>query len=325
MDNAGLIYTFTESILSGKPVLLANSDLRLEPIGSSLQLLSRTEGMIASGRLKSDPLEILVKETSEHWQTLHQMLLERNLLPTLEGPVPEFLRYESANIPGGYDIHYTDGLLLLQGWWQRQHQENAVGPLGTLIWYGRTWHPIRDIQCDRGHLVINTWGSQFTLEPADRIVWLMKITQEEQPDDVIELEDADPALTITSAATPTLVEEVSSIAALLENSKKHIGNYLVEAGLLSPAQVDVVLSDQASTGMRFGEIVVSHGWLKEQTVEYLMQNLIQPRQKEAESVAQVLNMPAPTAKSSAQRSGPPRSGGSIHDRETLVILNLEDE
>jgi hypothetical protein len=324
MDNAGLIYTFTESILAGKPVLLANGDLRLEPIGSSLQLLSRSEGMIASGRLKSDPLEILVKETSEHWQTLHTMLLEHNLLPTAAGPVPDFLRYESANIPSGYDIHYTDGLLLLQGWWQRQQQEQVIGPLGTLIWYGRTWHPIRDIQCDRGHLVINTWGSQFTLEPAERIVWLMKIIQTDQPQELIELETANPALTISSSSTPTVVEEISPIAALLENSKKQIGNYLVEAGLLSPAQVAVVLSDQASTGMRFGEIVVSHGWLKEQTVEYLMQNLIQPRQKEAESVAKVLNMPAATSKPSIQRATSAR-GGSIHDRETLVILNMDGE
>lgn len=323
MDNAGLIYSFTESILTGKPVLLANGDLRLEPIGSSLQLLSRTEGMIASGRLKSDPLEILVKETSEHWQTLHTMLLEHNLLPTAAGPVPDFLRYEAANIPSGYDIRYTDGLLLLQGWWQQQQQETPTGPLGTLIWHGRTWHPIREIQCDRGHLIINTWGSQFTLEPADRVIWLIKITQVEEPEEFIELADTDPALTIASSSTPTLVEEVSSIAALLENSKKQIGNYLVEAGLLSPAQVDVVLSDQASTGMRFGEIVVSHGWLKEQTVEYLMQNLIQPRQSEAETLTKVLNVHA-APKASMQRSTPARIG-SIHDRETLVILNMDDD
>jgi hypothetical protein len=322
MDNAGLIYTFTESILSGKPVLLANADLRIEPIGSSLQLLSRTEGMIATAKLKSDPSEILVKETSEHWQALHSMFLERSLLPTQPGPVPDFLRYEFANVPGGYDIHYTDGLLLLQGWWQRQQQEQPTGPLGTLIWYGRTWHPVRDIQCDRGQLIVNTWGSQFTLQPADRTVWLLK-QQQESDNGWVEAPEIKPGLTITSSSAPTIVEDLSPIAVLLANSKKCIGSYLVEAGLLSPAQVDVVLSDQATTGMRFGEIVVSHGWLKEQTVEYLMQYLIQPQQQEAESFTQALEVSAPKANPSKRSTK--RSGGSIHDRETLVIVNMDDE
>jgi hypothetical protein len=323
MDNSGLIYSFTESVLSGKPVLLANSDLRIEPIGSSLQLLSRTEGMIATAKLKADPSEILVKETSEHWETLHRMFLEKGLLPTMPGPVPDFLRYEFANVPGGYDIRYTDGLLLLQGWWQRQQQEQAVGPLGTLIWYGRTWHPVRDIQCDRGQLIVHTWGSQFTLQPADRTVWLLKQQQESDPELMDTPEHNEPGLTITSSSAPTIVEDLSPIAVLLANSKKCIGSYLVEAGLLSPAQVDVVLSDQATTGMRFGEIVVSHGWLKEQTVEYLMQYLIQPQQKEAESFTKALEVSPLKTNSSPQRSR--RSGGSIHDRETLVIVNMDDE
>lgn len=57
---------------------------------------------------------------------------------------------------------------------------------------------------------------------------------------------------------------------------KRIGGYLMDAGLLSPAQVDVVLSDQELTGMRFGEILVSRGWLKSQTIEFLFQNVILP-------------------------------------------------
>ncbi len=36
------------------------------------------------------------------------------------------------------------------------------------------------------------------------------------------------------------------------SNRKRLGGYLVEAGLLTPAQVDVALNDQKLTGMRFG-------------------------------------------------------------------------
>jgi hypothetical protein len=63
---------------------------------------------------------------------------------------------------------------------------------------------------------------------------------------------------------------------------KRLGGYLVEAGLLTPAQVDVVLNDQKLTGMRFGEILATRGWVKQQTIEYLMQKVILPEQEAAQ-------------------------------------------
>ena len=60
---------------------------------------------------------------------------------------------------------------------------------------------------------------------------------------------------------------------------KPLGAYLVEAGLLSAAQVTVALTDQDLTSMSFGEIVVTRGWVKEQTIEYLMQKVILPERK----------------------------------------------
>jgi hypothetical protein len=59
---------------------------------------------------------------------------------------------------------------------------------------------------------------------------------------------------------------------------KRLGGYLVEAGLLTPAQIDVALNDQKMTGMRFGEILAARGWVKQQTIEYLMQKVILPEQ-----------------------------------------------
>jgi hypothetical protein len=57
---------------------------------------------------------------------------------------------------------------------------------------------------------------------------------------------------------------------------KPIGNYLAEAGLLNGDQIKVILFDQQATGMRFGEIAVARGWVKEQTVEWIVQKVIEP-------------------------------------------------
>ncbi|WP_299408014.1 hypothetical protein [Acaryochloris sp. IP29b_bin.148] len=55
-----------------------------------------------------------------------------------------------------------------------------------------------------------------------------------------------------------------------------LGAYLVEAGLLTDAQVGVALADQKVTSMPFGEIVVARGWVKEQTVEFIMNRVVLP-------------------------------------------------
>jgi hypothetical protein len=64
-------------------------------------------------------------------------------------------------------------------------------------------------------------------------------------------------------------------------SHKPIGEYLIEAGLLTHAQVDVILTDQVTAALPFGEIVTMRGWVKEQTIEYLMRKIIVPERKAA--------------------------------------------
>jgi len=61
--------------------------------------------------------------------------------------------------------------------------------------------------------------------------------------------------------------------------RKRLGGYLVEAGLLTTAQVDVALNDQKMTGMRFGEILAARGWVKQQTIEYFMAKVVMPERE----------------------------------------------
>jgi hypothetical protein len=56
---------------------------------------------------------------------------------------------------------------------------------------------------------------------------------------------------------------------------KRMGGYLVDAGLLTKAQVDVTLCDQQATGMRFGDILVERGWIARKTIEYISDKVIE--------------------------------------------------
>lgn len=65
-------------------------------------------------------------------------------------------------------------------------------------------------------------------------------------------------------------------------SAKYLGSYLVEAGLITSAQVDVALNDQKiMDDMRFGEVLVARGWVKQQTLDYLIKKVVEPEQRAA--------------------------------------------
>jgi hypothetical protein len=60
---------------------------------------------------------------------------------------------------------------------------------------------------------------------------------------------------------------------------KRLGSYLVDAGLITTAQVDVALNDQTlMDDMRFGEVLVMRGWIKQQTLDYLITKIVDPEQ-----------------------------------------------
>jgi hypothetical protein len=65
---------------------------------------------------------------------------------------------------------------------------------------------------------------------------------------------------------------------------KRIGSYLVDAGLLTAGQIEVALNDQKVTGMRFGEILAARGWVKQQTVDYLMEKIVVPERRSKQQV-----------------------------------------
>ena len=57
---------------------------------------------------------------------------------------------------------------------------------------------------------------------------------------------------------------------------KRIGSYLMDAGLLTSDQIDVILADQVHTGMSFGDIAIARGWISQETLDFIDQKVIQP-------------------------------------------------
>jgi hypothetical protein len=80
---------------------------------------------------------------------------------------------------------------------------------------------------------------------------------------------------------------------------KPIGSYLEDAELLSSDQIKVILADQQATGMRFGDIAVARGWVKEQTIEWIMRKVIAPERQTRQKTAGLPIAPADTLKQEA--------------------------
>jgi len=96
---------------------------------------------------------------------------------------------------------------------------------------------------------------------------------------------------------------------------KRLGSYLIDAGLLTPAQVEVVLHDQQQTRIRFGEILAARVRVKQKTIDYLMQKIIIP-ERQATPTA-----PSPQFSSTAKEPAKPAVKAS---RQKLISVNFPD-
>ncbi|HIK26207.1 MAG TPA: hypothetical protein IGP91_11195 [Thermosynechococcus sp. M46_R2017_013] len=102
---------------------------------------------------------------------------------------------------------------------------------------------------------------------------------------------------------------------------KRLGNYLVEAELVTPAQIEVALADQRATGARLGDILVARGWLRKGTIEFIMERVVLPERRRQGSET---SSSRPDAASVQSPRTPPPSGSSVNDRATLIDSSYSD-
>ncbi|HIK23836.1 MULTISPECIES: hypothetical protein [unclassified Thermosynechococcus] len=96
---------------------------------------------------------------------------------------------------------------------------------------------------------------------------------------------------------------------------KRLGNYLVEAELVTPAQIEVALADQRATGARLGDILVARGWVRRGTIEFIMERVILPDRRRQEAEAASSPSTSPAAQSPRT---PPANTSSVHERATFI-------
>ncbi len=60
---------------------------------------------------------------------------------------------------------------------------------------------------------------------------------------------------------------------VIQPEKDALGYYLKQAAILSSAQIEVILAEQRSTGVRFGTVAVFQGFLKSTTLDFFLANL----------------------------------------------------
>ena len=58
---------------------------------------------------------------------------------------------------------------------------------------------------------------------------------------------------------------------LSSNLDKPLGEILVEAGLVSLAQIEIALQEQSQSNLKIGEILALHGWIKQETADFFVE------------------------------------------------------
>ena len=292
MNNHDLYQVFVSSFLSGRPTLLSNSELRVEPIGDTLQLIAKIEGLVATAKLSEEQRYSTIRYRSSFWPQLHEAMIKQKCLPVRPSKISGFHEYEPVEVPKGYSVHFTNSLDLLQTWWSYKKEDGPRSIMSLLVLHKEILYPIQDLVCEQGVITIQTSAYRRQINPLDMLCWLKKI---EEPTSPSTLKRKKQVKKNQPKNHPHRPKQCSSKHRRSDVSKypgsKRIGAYLVDAGLLSLAQVEVVLSDQELTGMRFGEILVARGWLKSQTIEFLFQNVILPKRTLAKKAANTTNPP----------------------------------
>ncbi|BAZ17088.1 hypothetical protein NIES4071_89660 [Calothrix sp. NIES-4071] len=168
LDDISLIKEYIE----GKNKLGFNHNLRIEPIGQTIQLLNKKGILLASVNVASQFKVILVRQNSNYWELINKILLENSLMPTGK-LVNELMRYEYHPIPRGYKINYAEANELWL-YWQRNTSQDTEGTkrLNLLVFNPQGWQPIKDIGLSNETVFIKTYGSDVVVHNCSRIAWL---------------------------------------------------------------------------------------------------------------------------------------------------------
>lgn len=181
MSDEVLIQTFIEEFFHGQTVLLSNHHLRTEPLFDSMQLLSSAEGVIATAKLRSTPMEMIVRQGSPSGELMHQLLLQQSFYPMLKAPAGGCYIYRFCEPPEGYFIQCATAKDLWRACWGRGFSARSGIPMDLLVWRKgppgskETWYSLKGMDCDNGQLMIKLLGWTDAVMGTDLVVWARQI------------------------------------------------------------------------------------------------------------------------------------------------------
>jgi len=172
IDDMALIQAFVQNFIQGQAILLSNSKLKAEPVGDTIQLTAKTEGLIVKAKLADKRRSAFVKRSSTYWELIHQAMLENSFFPIEQLDKDGLYHYQHHPIPENYQMHCTQAIELWKVWWGLRNRNYSPSiPMDYIILRRGTWYPIRDIICSRGSLYIKTIGDEDVIFGTDMLIW----------------------------------------------------------------------------------------------------------------------------------------------------------
>ncbi len=171
-------FPIIQSFVRGEITPLLNSNLRLEANSDISQLISRNGQLLALIKLVDKIRCAWVKQHSEYWELLNQILQQNSFVPLGKAEKPGLMAYEQHEIPVGYKMQYTSALNLWKAWFPRQQQFHQFGiPVDIFIFLQKQWQDIREIILHEGNIFVKLFCGEKFLHGEEKIVWISKSHQ----------------------------------------------------------------------------------------------------------------------------------------------------
>ncbi|QKQ77109.1 hypothetical protein [Nostoc sp. TCL240-02] len=95
--------------------------------------------------------------------------------------------------------------------------------------------------------------------------------------------------------------------------------YLVEAELITPEELNTALKTQKLSGKQLGEVLSMHGFVKQQTIEYFMSNVVLPERRE------ILKNQSCSDNGKSDRISVVESTNSIKSEDAIALLQSSNK
>lgn len=177
IDDISLIQTFVQNFIQEQEIHLHNPNLKTECVGDTIQLLGKTEGLVAKAMFAEKPPSLLVKKSSRYWELLHQALFANSCFPI--GQIQNGVyRYQHRPMPESYQMHCTDALDLWQIWLAEENRNQRPGlPMDIIVLRQGTWYPVLEMNYRYGKILyVKTIADQVAIDGVEMLIWGKKFS-----------------------------------------------------------------------------------------------------------------------------------------------------